>query len=305
MEYTRVEIELIRRGWLSGVPMGGAVAGPARGVTLDSSFTVRRTLVSRRRSRTLPSVGEDAVGQDGAAAGGQMFTRASRVRGATGNLGTVSRLWVSRATGKVTHVLVRASGSALGARPEYIVPANLLSVSSAALSTSIDAAQLRALPIYRPDGAIEADVRLALEEALADPRARRAVKVRVDDGQVYLAGVVDTSEQVRYAERAVRSVAGVRGLIMDVVAEESVAAAVEARIAPLAAAAANGHGEVRAFSEHGIVYLEGSVASPASRSEIERVAISVAGVRAVVNNLRVQGEPPGRGPGTGPLVRNR
>lgn len=306
MEYTRVEIEFIRRGWWPGVPVAGAVAGPARGVAIDSSFTVMQTLVPRRRSRTLSGAGLTAVERNVAAEGGQLVTVASRVRGTNGGaLGTVSRLWVTRATGKITHVLVRAPGGILGARAVHIVPAELLSLSSAAMVASIDAAKLRALPIYRPDHAIEGDVRLALEVALADPRARRAVKMRVDDGHVYLSGIVDTAEQVTYAELAVRRVAGVRGITADLTAEESVAAAVEARIAPLAAAAANGHGAVRAFSEHGIVYLEGSVATQASRSEIERLAITVAGVRAVVNNLHVQGEPPGRGPGTGPLVRNR
>jgi hypothetical protein len=40
----------------------------------------------------------------------------------------------------------------------------------------------------------------------------------------------------------------------------------------------------------GVVYLTGNAASPAERQEAERVARQVAGVRDVVNNLRVPGE---------------
>lgn len=307
MEYTRVEMVLIRRGWLQGAAVAGPVAGPAHRVAVDSSFTVMRTWIPRRQSRKVPAAttGAATSARSSAAGAESVFTSTTHVRGNHTVLGTVSRLWVSRATGKVTDVLVRPSTGMLGGHMEYIVPVDLLTVSAAELVATIDAATLKTLPTYRPDAAIGVDVQQALEAALADPRARRAVKVRVDDGHVNLSGVLDTIEQVHYAERAVAGIAGVRGYTVDLVAEETVAAAVEARIAPLAVAKANGHGGVRVLSEHGIVHLEGSVVSAASRNEIERAAITVAGVRAVVNNLRVQGEPPGRGPGTGPLVRNR
>jgi osmotically-inducible protein OsmY len=153
--------------------------------------------------------------------------------------------------------------------------------------------------------AIEADLRFALESVLADPRARRAVKVHVADGHVSLAGEVDTTDQARLAERAVLSVPGVREVTIDLVAQESLAAAVEGRIAALEAVAGNGHAHIEVLAEHGIVYLEGTVSSARVRAEIERAALGVAGARVVVNNLRVDGEPPERATGTGPLVRNR
>jgi osmotically-inducible protein OsmY len=161
------------------------------------------------------------------------------------------------------------------------------------------------LPIYRADALIAVEVRQALDETLTNPRARRAVKIHVDDGHVTLAGEVDTIEQVHQAEHAAATVAGIRGMTLDLAAQEALAAAVEARIATLAAASSNGHGPVRVLAEHGIVYLEGGVSSAQASREIERIALAAAGARVVVNNLYVNGELPGHGPGMGPLVRNR
>jgi osmotically-inducible protein OsmY len=231
--------------------------------------------------------------------------RGARARGPQGVAGVITQLWAARATGRITHVLVRAS-TGLRRGPERIVPAELIAgVRAGELALKVGPDRVRELPIYRPDPAIEADVHLALDATLADPRARRAVKVRVEDGQVTLAGVVDTVEQVTFAERAAAAVPGVRGVVEDLVAEETLAAEVEARIAPLVAQALNGYGSVKVLSEHGIVYLEGTVRRAQARAEIERAALGAAGARVVVNNLQVEGEAPDRGPGTGPLVRNR
>jgi osmotically-inducible protein OsmY len=202
--------------------------------------------------------------------------------------------------------LVRSGGRLLRGAAERVLPAEQIAlVDRTGVVIKLGREGLAALPIYRPDPAIVANIQVALEAVLAEPRARRAVKVRVEDGHVSLAGVVDTVEQERYAVRAVTAVPGVRGLTNDLVVDETLAAEVEARIASLVAAASNGRGQVRVLSEHGIVYLEGSVRSAGERDAIERAALSAAGARVVVNSVQVDGEPPNRAPGTGPLVRNR
>lgn len=296
MEYTRIEILLTTGGWSSPVMVAGAVAGHARGAYVDAStLAIQGTLVAKKRARDLERVAAPAVGS-----GGVEIKVRGRVRGPSGLVGHITRLWADRRTGHITHLLVRRGGA------EHIIPAALIEgIDPRWVMLKVTASQVAELPIFREDAAIEADVRAAVDSVLADPRARRAVKVRVEDGQVSLAGVVDTVDQARFAERAARAVPGVRVLVSDLVAQESLAADVEAVIAPLVAEAVNGHGGVRVFTEHGIIFLEGSVRTARDREAIERAALGAAGVRVVVNNLYVNGEPPDRGIGTGPLVRNK
>jgi osmotically-inducible protein OsmY len=200
-------------------------------------------------------------------------------------------------------VLVRPNGA--GGSTLHVVPAVLLTqIAPQRLTTSADANALAALPLYRADGEILADVRDAIAGVLADPRARRNVKTHVDDGHVWLAGEVDTTDQVAFVTRAIEHIRGVRGVTSDLISQEDLAQAVEARLR----ATANGSGtfsDVSTLTEHGIVYLEGSVPTPQARAAVERITLGVAGARVVVNNLRVAGEGPERNSGTGPLVRNR
>ena len=308
MEYSRDDMQLARGGWARGLRVPGAVAGTVRGVVVNvADRTVAYTLVT---GRLASRIGADAGQAEPARAplpeGCEVITAATRVEGPGGDGGHVARVWADRASGRVTHVLVRQRRGLLQAGPERIVPAELVDgFARDRVRLKVNAEQVAALPQYRPDSAISADVRAAVEAALADPRARRGVKVHVDDGHVLLAGEVDTTVQVRLAERAAIGVLGVRGLTVDLVAQETLAAAVETRIAALGVLGSNGSAPVQVLAEHGIVYLDGSVPTADMRAQIEQAALAAAGAKVVVNNLRVDGQPPDRGAGTGPLVRNR
>jgi len=48
---------------------------------------------------------------------------------------------------------------------------------------------------------------------------------------------------------------------------------------------------VRVLAEHGIVYLEGRVATKGLRAALERAALAVTGARVVVNYLEVELDP--------------
>lgn len=308
MEYARIEMVLARGGWSRSAMFAGAVSGRVKGAVVDPArLVVTHTLVPAQVARQLAAAqpGADAAA-DAAATDGVTLTPKTIIQGETGSLGQMSRIWVDRATAKLTHVLFRAGGGLWGAKYEYVVAAQRiasLSSTRVALKPGMDA--LVALPLYRADVDIAADVRQALNGVLADPRARRAVKVLVEDGEVMLAGEVDTAEQAHLAEWAVTHVPGVREVTMDLVAQEELAAEVEARIAALGLPGQNGHAPVHVLSEHGIVYLDGTVPTAKHREQVEAVALAAAGARVVVNNVRVAGEPPDRAQGTGPLTRNR
>jgi osmotically-inducible protein OsmY len=300
MEYARIEIALVRKGWARPGRTRGVVPGPAFEVEIEPATQriLATTLAARRMRQLGTQPGAPAVDPSAAhVVAGAMLV------GAGGSLGRVVRLWVDRESLRLMHVLVRPAGAHAGIL--HIVPAAEVTIAAAnRLTTGLDAAGLAALPLYRADSEILADVRDAVAGVLADPRARRNVKTHVDDGHVWVMGEVDTSDQVAFVNRAIAHILGARAVTSDLVSQEDLAQTVEARLR----ASANGTGtfnDVTTLTEHGIVYLEGSVPSQHARAEVERITLSVAGARVVVNNLRVEGEPPERSSGTGPLVRNR
>jgi osmotically-inducible protein OsmY len=265
-------------------------------------------MISHKRAREIPSLAT-AHGEPAGASeldGAVVLSANATVHGRGGALGFLSRVWVDRSSSHIAHVLFRSRMPLSRSGREHILPAELIeSIGRVGVAVTIDPAAIAELPVFRADTLIAGDVHQALDGVLTSPRARRGVKVRVDDGHVTLAGEVDTVEQAQLAERAAARVAGIRALRVDLAAQEALAAAVEERIASLVTSASNGHGPVRALAEHGIVYLEGSVTSEQAREEMERIALGVAGARVIVNNVHVNGVLPLRGLGTGPLVRNR
>jgi osmotically-inducible protein OsmY len=116
------------------------------------------------------------------------------------------------------------------------------------------------------------------------------VKVRVEKGWVTLSGEVTWDFQRREAERAVRSLQGVRG-ITDVIAvtpraePEKVKQRIEQTLKREAALDAN-RITVQAFG--GEVTLRGSVRSSIERHEAEKAAWAAPGVRTVHNYITVE-----------------
>jgi osmotically-inducible protein OsmY len=308
MYYNRLELRLMSRGWTGGQLLEGAVEGNVRGVAIEaSSRQIEFTLVQPRRGAQR----HQAITRSAGNARTQLATDLVRITSRTRveaegvPVGWVSRLWCDRGSRELTHVLVQTRHSLLVRSFERIVEVGIVkSLAEGKVVLLTSASGFTALPPHRSDGDILADVRLIFQSALPDPHARRAIKLRVDDAEVTLAGQVDTPEQRASAAHAAGSIAGVRGVVNDIVITETMATAVEAAIAaafPDKRATAG----VRVFSEHGIVYLEGKIADPSVRAALERTAVAVPGVRVVVNNLLVEGESPERGRETGPLTRFR
>jgi osmotically-inducible protein OsmY len=309
MDYARVEMLLVRGAWPRGISVRGAVAGPALAVIVDpNTRMVTHTVVQPRRMRQLRAA-EDGYGisaDDRESQNGVSITASTRVRGVNASLGVLTRVWVDRASSCVTHVVIRRHMGVLASGPERIVPIDRVEeMRLGTILVKLDSTGFSDMPVFRSDSLIERDVNESLAAVLAEPRARRTLKVRVQDGFVTLGGEVDTLDQVRYAEHTVMRVPGVRGITLDLVAQEALAAAVEARLALQRIASGDGPRSIQVLAEHGIVHLEGTVGTQRARSDAERVALTVAGVKVVVNNLRVDGESPERAGDTGPLVRNR
>lgn len=147
--------------------------------------------------------------------------------------------------------------------------------------------------MMRSDLMVHAAVSAALRRDLGATAG--GVIVRVRDGVVTLAGVVDSADQKHHAERSVQQVAGVRAVAeeLHVVGEHELPPD-DARLAKAVAdsldieSAAPGR-HITVGVEHGWVSLTGQVASAADYSAIERALECVAGVRGVTSEVHIIG----------------
>lgn len=308
MHYTRLEMRFLPRGWSGGQLVEGAVAGSVRGVAVEiDSRQIEYTLIQPRRGGRSAELEIHRAGTARTALpdGLVRLSRDTKVRAGTSSVGWVSAIWCDRQSRSLTHVLVTPRRRLLKPAPRVVEVAHIAGMADNTVTLKLAAADVPLLPIYRTDAAIAADLRVLLEGIVPDPRTRRSIKVRVEDAHVYLAGVVDAAEVKQRAEAAAARVSGVRGVTSDIIIDESLAALVVAALAPALSLLPDAGAAVRVFTEHGIVYLEGTVPDAASRAALERTAVGAPGVRVVVNNLLVPGETPSRARDTGPLTRNR
>jgi osmotically-inducible protein OsmY len=119
---------------------------------------------------------------------------------------------------------------------------------------------------------------------------KNKVTVTVEDGWVTLAGKVDWYYQRRAAEKAIRNLWGVKGVLNLINVE---AKAEKGNIKQRIEDAYKRHamvdaGHVKVESSDGTVTLKGAVASWAERKQAENAAWSAPGVKSVKNELTIE-----------------
>jgi osmotically-inducible protein OsmY len=139
----------------------------------------------------------------------------------------------------------------------------------------------------RDDTAIARAVADALGAMTLVPAHR--IKIAVSKGWVTLSGEVDWQYQRTSAESAIRYLAGVRGVINDILVRPHVSAGdVKARIESAFQRTARADAQhIRVDVHDGTVKLSGDVRSAAERREAERTAWSAPGVTRVANNIAI------------------
>jgi osmotically-inducible protein OsmY len=142
----------------------------------------------------------------------------------------------------------------------------------------------------RPDPDLAAAVTRALEWDAQVPVEK--IDVTVSKGWVTLQGEVEWEYQRRAAERAVRNISGVRGVINLIMVRPRVTPSPDAlkrRIEDALVRSAETDAERITVDVQGSrVVLKGAVRSWAERREAERVAWSAPGVTAVDNRIRIE-----------------
>ncbi len=145
----------------------------------------------------------------------------------------------------------------------------------------------RAPVAVRDDAAVAEDARRALRDELG--AAEAALTLQVRGGMVTLSGTTELHLHRGAAERALRFVAGVRGVDNRVVVRPTVATpAVRAQVQEaLRARAAQAAACVEVLTQGSTVVLRGTVGTAADRAAVEQGAWRVPGVTAVRNELSV------------------
>lgn len=138
----------------------------------------------------------------------------------------------------------------------------------------------------RTDADIAADAAHALEFRATVPLT---VHATVDDAYITLKGSVVWPYQRIDAEKAVRHIRGVKGVInhIDVIPGGSTGDVRARIVAALHRSAEVDSGDMRIMVSNGVVMLRGSVKSWAQRQAAERAAASAPGIMRVDNHLTI------------------
>ncbi|MFQ5879870.1 MAG: BON domain-containing protein [Dehalococcoidia bacterium] len=183
----------------------------------------------------------------------------------------------------VSHfILVR--GGRLNGRRHLVPREEVASITSDALALEPGAAA-GAWPLSRSDRELRAEIwRGFTAFPYIGEYDRRAMRVDVVDGVVYLAGNVRSLVSKRQAEQAARSVAGVYDVRNEIIDDISLEVAVGRA---LAADPRTKGAHVTVVAHNGDVVLRGTVASEEQAQAAAEVVKAVAGVRGVTSELKV------------------
>ena len=148
------------------------------------------------------------------------------------------------------------------------------------------------LPSERLDREIAQDAINALNRAL--PTVSQSIKVTVRDGSISLEGEVPWDFQRQLAEKAVRDVPGVKGVLSTIKVEPKAAPVdLKAQIEEALKRSAEVHAkDIVVESDKGVVTLRGKVRSWAEKDEVAKAAWRAPGVHEVRNYILVESMDP-------------
>jgi osmotically-inducible protein OsmY len=201
-----------------------------------------------------------------------------------GPMGTVRHVLVDRATGAVTHIVVRTSW--LLVPRDIVVPltwARSITPESIELAARRD--ELLELPEFHSDDEIRpAILRRLAQDARFDGVDRYTLTVEVQGGVVRLGGRVRTAELKRAAEELAASVPGVVSVTNEAIADDELADSLKHALR----AAGVQVEDLEVSVLLGQVKLRGHAATPDDSRRAEQLARSFPGVQSVVNQLAIE-----------------
>lgn len=285
MEQSRIELRFDGAIAGSQVTASGVVGGRVLGAVIDPQGpTIVQTILAGRVAR---QVGAMATSE---AIPGTVTLRLNvEIVAHKKTLGKLSRLWVEPEDGRLTDLLFEKS-SLVGGKHEFVVRADqVANFGEKQITLNVAPNEAAHFPIFRDDASLALDVGEVLETTLLDPRARRAVHARIEDGHVDLSGLLEKIDEQDALLAAIRRVPGVRGVRSDMIVTEELANQAASAITALIEKGDLGADpDIEVLSEHRIIYLNGTVGTNKAKTAAERAALNISGSLIVVNNLTVR-----------------
>ena len=215
---------------------------------------------------------------------GMMLTAFTTVRANGVYLGRLAQMTVTAPSETMRHFVV-AQGFH-GMRREAAAPARIIiGMTAQQINVRLDGLpQKRMLP-YRTDTVLRQDVYDRLFDYAPLRVDLPGIDIQPVDGVVWLRGHVASSGARRMAEDQAQGVRGLTALRNELTADDALAATVSMALAHDPGADRRQH--IGVYPRLGVVYLRGSVPTPAARERASVVASSCSMVKRVINELRV------------------
>src|SRR5262245_50029345 len=126
MQYTRLDLRFLARGWTGGQLIEGVVPGPVRGVAVElASRQIEYSLVQPRRGSHAPDYGSRLVGNARTVLPDDLIrlTHQTRVLAGAVPIGWVTHIWCDRSSRLLTHLLIQTRRALLARAVERVVAA--------------------------------------------------------------------------------------------------------------------------------------------------------------------------------------
>jgi osmotically-inducible protein OsmY len=215
---------------------------------------------------------------------GMTLTPFTTVRANGVYLGRLAQITVTAPSETLRHFVV-AQGMH-GLRREAAAPARIIiGMTARQISVRLDGLPQKRLLPCRTDTVLRQDVYARLFDYAPLRVDLPGIEIQPVDGVVWLRGHVSSGGARRMAEDQAQGVRGLASLRNELTADDALAATVSMAIAQDPGADQRQH--IGVYPRLGVVYLRGSVRTPAARERASVIATACSTVKSVINELRV------------------
>lgn len=196
-------------------------------------------------------------------------------------LGRLTQLTINRDTRSLRHLVVHH-----GFGGEVLVAAaDIISVEARDITASADRDGTHPLTPYRPDAALEAEVRAAIENYTRLRIDLEGIEIHVIDGVLWLKGYISSELNRGLAQDQLMGIRGLTEIHNELIADSDLAAAVSRALAHDPRTAEE---RIGVYAELGVIHLRGNVHTPAAKNAAGQIATQVPGVKAVHDELQAR-----------------
>ncbi len=259
---------------LTFVGVKPAIFGPTYDVPIH-------LVVAADDNRVTVSVPLDEIKKFGTRPAGAQLDRSTHIMTTGGKtLGKLVQLTINQETGVLRHLVVDRA-----LHGEVLVNAGMVAdLSAKQLTVNLGALQPSQLTPYRPDAELRDEVFSRIYDYARMRPDLPGITIHAIDGVVWLKGWVSSDVNRRIIQDLLENITGMAELHNELVADNQLAAAVSLALGHDPRTATQ---RIGVYPKLGEVHLRGIVQSPQVSAAATGIAGAVAGVKSVVNELRI------------------